>query len=524
MEPASGTAPPPPPKRGMVEWYNPLELIRIALPVLIWKYGGQGRPMEEAARDQFYYDYSGCKDLWFNYLADTGDGWNPTYAIASLVAKPELLVFDRKHKQERKLKRGSLLILGGDEVYPVPSRREYEERLVGPFETALPRITVPATKADAPPHLFAIPGNHDWYDGLVAFSRLFTQRRFIGGWLTRQGQSYFALKLPHNWWLWAVDLLPESDIDFGQREYFRQVIAPNLQQGDHVILASARPEWIYRDIPDPTTESSLGYLEEQIKARGATVYLWLAGDFHHYRRHEHVQDERFQRITSGGGGAFLHPTHRPAKRTVLVGKDEFVLKAAFPDQVTSFRLSLLNALFLTKNWKLGILTGIAYAAFTWVAPAKWADLLSRPWNVVWIALLLAASVVYPYDERPWFRWIGGLVHGCAHIAAAVWIAGWTLHWFSGDLWLRLLLNFVGGGLVGPTILGFYLLSVLNLFGAHSGQAFSSLRIQDYKHFLRFHITDHGHLQIFAIGIRRVPRRNEAHAKYELIEPPITIRP
>ena len=37
------------------------------------------------------------------------------------------------------------------------------------------------------------------------------------------------------------------------------------------------------------------------------------------------------------------------------------------------------------------------------------------------------------------------------------------------------------------------------------EAFSSLRIEDWKHFLRLHIDDGGRLTIFPIGIRRVPR-------------------
>lgn len=512
----------------MVQWYDPIQLIRIMVPVLIWKYGGQGRPMEEEARDPNYYDYADDNDLWFDYLADTGDGWDPTYAIASLVAKRELEVFDRRLGQKRMLRHGRFLVLGGDEVYPIPSRRQYEERLVAPFQAALPK---PDT--EPPRHLFAIPGNHDWYDGLVAFSRRFTQFRWVGGWLTRQGQGYFALRLPHHWWLWAVDILPDSDIDYGQREYFRKVAKgqeakggrpekPGLQKGDRVILASARPDWIYRDIRDPATETTLGDVEDEIKQYDATVYVWLAGDFHHYRRHENVGDERFQRITSGGGGAFLHPTHRPGRRRVVVGGDEFIQKAVFPDQVTSFRLSLLNALFLIKNWKFGLLTGIVYAAFTW--SPWWAELFGSPWNLVWVALVLAASFLYPYDEPLWFRVIGGLIHGGAHLAAAFWITGLTAEMFPGKLLLRLALNFVGGGLVGPTILGIYLLLALNLLGAHAGQAFSSLRIKDYKHFLRFHITQEGHLEIFPIGIRRVPRREEAHAKYELVEAPSPIRP
>ena len=49
-----------------------------------------------------------------------------------------------------------------------------------------------------------MPGNHDWYDGLKAFRRLFCTGRSIGAWRTRQERSYFACRLTHGWWLLAV--------------------------------------------------------------------------------------------------------------------------------------------------------------------------------------------------------------------------------------------------------------------------------------------------------------------------------
>jgi len=40
---------------------------------------------------------------------------------------------------------------------------------------------------------------------------------------------------------------------------------------------------------------------------------------------------------------------------------------------------------------------------------------------------------------------------------------------------------------------------------HSNEAFSSLRIPDYKNFLRLHIERAGGLTIYPIGIEQVPR-------------------
>ena len=55
-------------------------------------------------------------------------------------------------------------------------------------------------------------------------------------------------------------------------------------------------------------------------------------------------------------------------------------------------------------------------------------------------------------------------------------------------------------------MGVYLLISLNVFGRHSEEAFSGLRIEDYKHFLRLHIDRTGALTIWPIKIERVPRR------------------
>lgn len=67
-------------------------------------------------------------------------------------------------------------------------------------------------------------------------------------------------------------------------------------------------------------------------------------------------------------------------------------------------------------------------------------------------------------------------------------------------------RFRGGGIVGSIVLGTYLFISLRVFGRHANEAFSSLRIQDYKHWLRLKIAADGELTIHAIAIDRVPRR------------------
>jgi hypothetical protein len=87
-----------------------------------------------------------------------------------------------------------------------------------------------------------------------------------------------------------------------------------------------------------------------------------------------------------------------------------------------------------------------------------------------------------------------------------------------------IVNFLAGAILGPTILGLYLLVSLNVFGYHSLGAFSSLRIEDYKHFLRFHVDANGRLEIFPLAIRKVPRGDAGSGVFMLIEQPVVISP
>ena len=69
-----------------------------------------------------------------------------------------------------------------------------------------------------------------------------------------------------------------------------------------------------------------------------------------------------------------------------------------------------------------------------------------------------------------------------------------------------------GAVVGSFILGVYLFVSIDVMGRHSNEAFSSLRIQDYKQWLRLRIDASGALTIYAIAIDRVPRRWRAQQR------------
>ena len=481
------------------------------------------------------------KEIWIDYIADTGDGWNSTYAVAYYSSQP-VLPFKSDH-EIHETQRGNVLVFGGDEVYPTPSRESYVRKLVFPFQTAFGDDN-PAER----PHVFAIPGNHDWYDSLHAFTRLFCSdlgyRRFAG-WRTRQKRSYFALKLPGWWWLLGSDGQLRSDLDTPQIEYFRTITEKYMQQGDRVILCIAEPVWIqahkYKKYGAVYDESDLLFLQHDILSKkNIDIKVFLAGDLHHYRRHEEADPEDpaapVQKLTAGGGGAFLHPTHGEdvsmlTEDVEIPGrkKRRFRLSASFPEIETSRLLCYRNLLFLWINPWFGALTGFLYALTAWNVGSSienyhlkgalelfftTADAFGRnPSLVFWVVLVIGLFVFFTDTHSRIYKWAGGLTHAAAHYFLMFHLGLWCV--VAVDFLLpeqpalqficSIFLLFVLGWIGGSFLMGVYLLISLNVFGRHDAEAFSSLKIEDFKNFLRLHIAEDGTLTIYPIKIRKVPR-------------------
>ena len=317
-KPATRIVKPPAPadRQRMVGWFDPGPLIATGFNVVVSTLFGRHsdyRLLEALAAgggdEIFDYSRSGDaprEDIWLDYIADTGDGWNSTYALAYWCTRPTLSVATPVGSLVE-TRSGHILVFGGDQVYPAASYRDYHHRLVKPFETARNYSREPE------PEVFAIPGNHDWYDSLVSFTRLFCSGRWFQGWRTRQKRSYFALRLPQGVWLVGADMQLGSDIDALQIQYFKKVAA-QMKEGDRIIICMAEPHWVYatayEDLDPEYNENNLRYFERVLQSKGTRIVAYIAGDLHHYRRHE--DPAGVQKITAGGGGAFLHPTHAPA--------------------------------------------------------------------------------------------------------------------------------------------------------------------------------------------------------------------
>jgi hypothetical protein len=511
-------------KRSMVGWYDPRVLMHSAYQIAIANIFGRHsdpRLIEAlASQPQAEFDYSPHEgDFWLDYVSDVGDGWNSTYAIADAIAQPTLPVEHQGVTETTHA--GRVLVFGGDEVYPYPSRSEYEVRTETPYARAF--------AGRAHPDVYAIPGNHDWYDSLVAFSRIFCRpERGFAGCVTRQTRSYFALELPRNWWLLAIDLQLGADLDEPQVQYFQKVAA-RMSPEAQLIFCVPEPRWILEEAyprhESYEEQSSTRFLEEQVFRRKARVFL--TGDLHFYKRHEDAAGN--QKITSGGGGAFLHPTHAPASQKLRHG---FVQRAAYPDEKTSARLAWRNFLFPLLNPKAGWLYAFLYSMSAWLASASLeaADVINLPTalsaavnaairdplNGMWLITLFAGFISFTDTHVRWWRILGGAFHALLHMAAAF-LVGWVallltvrgLDLYYGgvvQLLASALITVILGAVAGSFILGVYLFVSIRILGRHSNEAFSSLRIQDYKQWLRMRIDAAGTLTLYAIALDRVPRR------------------
>jgi hypothetical protein len=311
----------------MVSWYDPRLLARIGVRTIISNVFGQyadqrliqavtdpAEDTETVARYDFR-DTSAAEPnkrvalddtgaYWIDYVADVGDGFEPTYTAAYLLAQDSLEV-----RGAGRLPHGDIMIMGGDQCYPQATREEYKKRLLLPFSWA---FTVPEPDRK----LFAIPGNHDWYDGLIAFDSLFCSARdklsggkgnIIGGWQCQQHRSYWALRLPYNWWIWGADIQFSKYLDSAQVNYF-SAVAQQMGPQDNLIICLAEPSWLLADLQGQDEEENFFKITAIARARGARVVAVIAGDWHNYSRYfANELDVHF--ITSGGGGAFLHPTH-----------------------------------------------------------------------------------------------------------------------------------------------------------------------------------------------------------------------
>jgi hypothetical protein len=553
----------------MVHWLNPTALVTTGVDLLlsgVFSRYADKRGLVAAGPVEEPLVYSSTEDLWIDYVADAGDGWVPTYAVASAACTTQ-------EAGDETTQPGRLLVFGGDQVYPSAEFGRYQEKLVQPYDLAAPQLPPGAR------NVLAIPGNHDWYDGLTAFMRIFAEGTPMSVWQTQQRRSYFLARLspdghPHRWWLVGIDIGFGTYLDAAQLQYFRRRRGDgenDIQAGDRVILCTGKPTWSSRTIVGDYrihkhSHSTLleEFEREIVHDWGCKLPLVISGDLHHYARYEVNGGER-QRVTAGGGGAYLFPTHGLPSHTTdwpdpaTDGTEDGIRKEVYPGAPCSrgYRKQILTGPL--RNGSFLALIGVLHAVIASQVmggihapdPADpavslstieslyaasltkfWSTIFTRPLAGLLAAVLFLGLFAFadgPGPRRLWWalcHWLGQITLVALSMLAAARVAELVIPLppdpGRSGLWeaLGMLLFFVVvlavGALAGAALFGGYLW-LAERRNLHANDAFSALAIMDHKSFVRMRLASNGALDLFAFGVSRIkddrPKRRDVDQSF-----------
>ena len=469
------------------------------------------------------------RDLWLDFVADTGDDVAVSRAVARLIfAEYELPDPDREGSFLR-APRGDVLLFGGDTAYPVATAQEITNRVIVPFNQVLETLPV-----DRPRVLLGIPGNHDWYDGLDGFARMFRRnaddeegvarpsvvgisqrmieryaewtREFVrGGKIDKpkalaltgyqpvQSASYFALPVSARLHLFAVDRQLRS-LDIRQCRFF------DAWRQEH---PDATP-WVM--LPDPVfafgKPSKTG--TAMIEALGLDLetkpHFLLSGDVHHYER---LQHGAALHVTAGGGGAFLHPA--PIRRQTRLSAE-----TEWPTAGQSRRL-LWQVPWKVMRGNSGFLPHIVLAALFMPAMDMGVNQFQK------VGFILSAPILITVLTTIIYSLIGGARKGKGIVLVLAFGAGLataTIPVFASfvltrlalsahlivSVWVIAALTFAVAVFYGAFVFGAFL-ALLTFLGLEETQAFTALDHPGFKHFLRLRVRHDGSaVDLWCVGL------------------------
>jgi hypothetical protein len=246
-------------------------------------------------------------------------------------------------------RRSEFTVVASDVVYPAGDINEYVGKFFVPF-------------AGYPRPVYAIPGNHDWLDGLVGFMRHFcgtappsekfrppARARWARAALLvhrifwrrprtldpqtlpraeelrgpasasgpEQPNMYFCIDTPQLR-IVAIDTGILGRLDHEQGEWLRRVSAG----GKPKLLISGKPVYSGDSMSprrflaaDGSDDGHSGLLWSVVRDPANNYVAMISGDVHHYERHSVKLPEgrTIECVISGGGGAFMTSTHQIAK-------------------------------------------------------------------------------------------------------------------------------------------------------------------------------------------------------------------
>ncbi|MEU6810045.1 metallophosphoesterase [Streptomyces sp. NPDC046831] len=268
----------------------------------------------------------------FLVLGDTGEGGESQYAVV-----PGLLKAGRDT---------AFAVIASDVIYPVGSTDDYGAKFFGPYR-------------DYPAPVYAVPGNHDWYEGLGGFMRVFCgdapplapepaprplsrarlrtllwhrprpadAQRLVEARALRPAPGQQAVQ-PGPYW--AIDAGPVrivgidtgllGTIDAEQGAWLREVSRGPRPK----ILITGSPLYVDGEHRPCAIEGG-GTVDDVVRDPAHRYVAAIGGDIHNYQRYPVDVDGRtVQYVVSGGGGAFMHATHTiPRVSVARVTEEDF---------------------------------------------------------------------------------------------------------------------------------------------------------------------------------------------------------
>lgn len=346
-----------PPKRPL-SWLNPRTLLDSRNDTVSEKLGDPTNDLRRAwiaaalGRDgaSLSIDRTGEGDVSFLVVGDSGEGDASQWATVPALAS----VWDE----------AAFMVIASDVIYPAGDVNEYEEKFYKPYR-------------DFRGPIYAIPGNHDWYDELQGFMfhlvgvekmapPEWTFTRDLPRWKRalhralwrkprppattavatreswrpldsqRSGQcaSYWAIDTDRLR-IVAIDTGIRGDIDRDQAEWLRKV---SQDPSRPKLLVTGKPIYVDNEYHPGPIEGG-GTVDEIVRDPQHGYLAAVAGDIHNYQRYPvDVGGGRvIQYIVSGGGGAFMHETHKiPRVHLPGVDEDSFVCYPRRGDSLSLF--------------------------------------------------------------------------------------------------------------------------------------------------------------------------------------------
>jgi hypothetical protein len=306
-------------------------------------------------------DHASREKVSFVVVGDTGEGDASQHAVV----KP-LLACGRDT---------DFMVICSDVIYPAGDAEDYDAKFYAPYEGYRRPI-------------YALPGNHDWYDGLVGFMHhlcgaevsalpatearpsslkerlrrrlwrrpasrspegLPARRRNEDGRRSSQRSPYFAIDTGPLLVV-GIDTGMGGPIDREQGQWLRMI---SQKVDKPKILLTGKPLYVDGEHhPYPMEDG--GTVDDIVRAPEHGYVAAIGGDIHNYQRYSvnvSGREAPLHYIVSGGGGAYMSATHRIPKVDLPgVGEDGFVCYPRRGDSL-SFYSKLYDRRFgLGRGW------------------------------------------------------------------------------------------------------------------------------------------------------------------------------